>query len=138
MLIAIACAVPVVAGGACGGAGYEAREAWEYGYGLGAPCAPGDADCAEVETHLAAIRGEWEHWCGTVRLARMMQLEAMGERAVPTLLRELDTESNVHARVASRVLIRIGHAREVVAWCDANPDHEQHDRVCRGAPPSLR
>jgi hypothetical protein len=135
MLVPTACAVAM---SACGGAGYEAREAFEYGYGPGAPCAAGDADCAEVETHISAIRAEWEHWCGTVRAAEMTLLEAMGERAVPTLLRELDTDSHVHVIVASRVLIELGHTREIVAWCDANSDHDQHDRVCRRAPPSAR
>ncbi len=117
--------------GAIGCGHYEAAGAYELGYGGGVECA--DADCAEVEAHLDVIRGEWGGWCGTVMMTEQSALIGMGNRAVPTLVRELGAESHVHARVAARTLVRLGHASEIVSWCGNNLGAETFAFVCANA-----
>jgi len=98
----------VVASGCWSASSDEVRG---YGYGAG-PVECFDEACRIVEAHLADLRADSITYYQAVN--RIMQL---GERAVPTLLRELDTESALHVRLSAYVLAALGHGDEVVAWC---------------------
>lgn len=97
------------------------------GYGFGAaPVECHDDACRLVERHLADLGAERLTYYQAVN--RIMHL---GERAVPTLLRELDTESALHVRTAAYVLTALGHGDEVMAWCRTlGRDRDGRDAAC--------
>lgn len=101
--------VAVVAFGACRPANRDTVPG--YGYGAEAVECHDDA-CRLVEANLADLRGTTVSYWQAVN-----KLMHLGERAVPTLLRELDTESAIHVQISAYVLTALGHGDEVVAWC---------------------
>lgn len=79
-----------------------------------------------IEACLADLRAETLTFYQAS--ARILKL---GERAVPTLLRELDTESVLHVRVAAYVLTALGHVEKVDAWCRTlGRDRDGRDLAC--------
>ena len=86
-----------------------------------------DDACRMIERHLADLRAAKVtfHQCA----ARVVML---GERAVPTLRRELATEQLEHVRLAAYALTALGHGDEVDAWClTLSPDRDGREITCR-------
>ena len=110
--------------GACGGGSRERVP----GYGF----APEVVDCYDdacrmVEHHLADLRARRVSFDQCA--ARVLVL---GERAVPTLRKELETEQLVHVRLAAYALTALGHGDEVEAWCRTlSPDRDGRELACR-------
>jgi hypothetical protein len=118
---AVAIAV-VLASGCWSATGDEVRG---YGYGA-APVECFDEACRIVEAHLADLRAEEITYYQAVN-----RIMALGERAVPTLLRELAAESVLHVRVSAYVLTALGHVDEVTAWCRGlGRDRDGRDLAC--------
>jgi hypothetical protein len=98
------------------------------GYGF----APEGVDCYDdacriIERHLADLRAQKVtfHQCA----ARVLML---GERAVPTLRKELATEQLVHVRLAAYTLTALGHGDEVAAWCRTlGSDRDGREITCQ-------
>ena len=79
-----------------------------------------------VEANLAELRAQTvSYWQAVNKLMRL------GERGVPTLLRELDTESAIHVKISAYVLTALGHGDEVAAWCRGlGHDRDGRDLAC--------
>jgi hypothetical protein len=90
----------------------------------GVECRGGDSACREVERHIAEMLTEKGAFRRTV-----WSLIKMGGRAVPTLRRELHSESVMHVKVAVYVLTAMGRGEEVDAWC-VTLDREGRDLIC--------
>ena len=86
-----------------------------------------DEACRIIERHLADLRAERVtfHQCA----ARVLML---GERAVPTLRKQLATEQLVHVRLAAYTLTALGYGDEVAAWCRTlDPDQDGREITCQ-------
>lgn len=97
----------------------------------GVECGRTDSACHEVEGHIGALVTEQ----GTFRKT-VWSLVKMGGRAVPTLRRELQSESIMHVKVAVYVLTAMGRGDEVDAWC-LTLNHEGRDLVCLPGTPRI-
>jgi hypothetical protein len=108
---------------ACGPASRD--EVRGYDYGAEAVDCHDDA-CRMVEANLADLRAQTvSYWQAVNKLMRL------GERGVPTLLRELDTESAIHVQISAYVLTALGHGAEVAAWCRGlGRDRDGRDLAC--------
>ncbi len=85
-----------------------------------------DDACRIVERHLADLRAAKVTFDQCA--ARVLML---GERAVPTLRRELATEQLEHVRLAAYALEALGHGEEVDAWCrTVGGDRDGRDLTC--------
>lgn len=83
-----------------------------FSWSGGVECGARDSACHEVEGHIAELVTEK----GTFRRT-VWSLVKMGGRAVPTLRRELHSDSVMHVKVAAYVLTAMGRSEEVDAWC---------------------
>lgn len=113
----------VLASGCWAATGDEVR-----GYGYGAePVRCFDEACRIVEGHLADLRAE-----EITYYQAASRILTLGERAVPTLRRELASESVLHVRVSAYVLTALGHVEEVADWCrTVGRDRDGRDLACR-------
>jgi hypothetical protein len=102
-----------------------------FSWNGGVECGPRDESCREVEAHIAELVTEK----GTFRRT-VWNLVKMGGRAVPTLRRELHSDSVMHVKVAAYVLTAMGRGEEVDAWC-TTLGREGRDLVCLPGAPSV-
>ena len=123
-----ACTALGVLGIAFGGCASSPRT---FSWTGGVHCGTRDASCREVEAHIAELVTEK----GTFRRT-VWNLVKMGGRAVPTLRRELHSDSVMHVKVAAYVLTAMGRGEEVDAWC-TTLGLEGRDLVCLPGTPSL-
>ncbi len=120
VILGIACGV-----GACGSS--QKTFSWHGGVECGAR----DSACREVEAHITELITEK----GTFRRT-VWNLVRMGGRAVPTLRRELHSESVMHVKVAAYVLTVLGRGEEVDAWC-TTLGREGRDLICLPGTPAV-
>jgi hypothetical protein len=96
----------------------------------GVQCGARDSSCREVEAHIAELVTEKGSFRRTV-----WSLVKMGGRAVPTLRRELHSDSVIHVKVAAYVLTAMGRGEEVDAWCTTLG--RERDLICLPGAPRL-
>jgi hypothetical protein len=88
-----------------------------FGWGERAPCT--GAECRVVARHideLITTRGSF----GTTLRA----LRRLGGRAIPVLRRELEGDEVARVQIAAYMLERLGHRRDVIAWCRTLGDRD--------------
>jgi len=118
-----AAAIALVLASGCGSSSKD--EVRGYGYGAEVVECFDDA-CRIIEGHLAELRAEEITYYQAVS-----RILALGERAVPTLRRELAAESVLHVRVSAYVLTALGHVDEVNAWCNGlGRERDGRDLAC--------
>lgn len=102
-----------------------------FSWNGGVECGARDSSCREVEAHIAELVTEK----GTFRRT-VWNIVKMGGRAVPTLRRELHSDSVMHVKVAAYVLTAMGRGDEVDAWC-TTLGTEGRDLVCLPGAPAV-
>lgn len=113
-------AVTIVVGIACGCGSPQKTFSWRGGVECGAR----DTACHEVAGHIDELVTEK----GTFRRT-VWNLVKMGGRAVPTLRRQLHSESVMHVKIAAYVLTAMGRGEEVDAWC-TTLGRDGRDLIC--------
>ncbi len=106
------------------GCGLACGSTQKISWSGGVECGQRDSACHEVEAHIAELASER----GTFRRT-VWNLVKMGGRAVPTLRRELHSDSVLHVKVAVYVLTAMGRGEEVDAWCTTLGENDR-DLVC--------